>query len=440
MRLFSKVMLIGVVVVLTNFQGTRSFTLDRNVDNHDSLENTTDGPFVVDSLEHDQNRTSTEDDRIDSVESLKNQTSVEDVTNDSLEMVASSINRNVVPIASSQDNGQLFDFDSVEDVTVGQSVDTPDISNEIETTTIDDDLFDDLVDSMETVKNSTEDLADDNVSLEKNDKLLERVALREVSVFNHLPVIRVFSHPSTRSFTLDRNVDNHDSLENTTDGPFVVDSHEHDQNRTSTEDDRIDSVESLKNKTSVEDVTDDSLEMAGSLIQRNVVPIASSQNNAQLFDFDSVEDVTVGQSVDTPDISNEIETTTIDDDLFDDLVDSMETMKNSTEDLADDNVSLEDNNKSLERVALRRVSVFDHLPVIGVFSHPSSDDLYIAKQYMGDYYVWEMGDDSAREYFTQPGKGFPKANSDSPIKVKADQFAGFTPVRSLPDQRPKTVV
>ncbi|KAI9561496.1 hypothetical protein GHT06_012454 [Daphnia sinensis] len=266
-------------------------------------------------------------------------------------------------------------------------------------------------------------------------------------LFSHVmligAVVLLTNFHGTRSFTLDRNVDDHDSLENTTDGPLVVDSLELGQNLTSTEDDihhdslevkspsiktaikddHLDSVESLKNQTSVEDdldATNDSLEITGSLIKRNI-PIASSQDNVQLFDFDSLEDVTTG----VPDFSNEIETTTTD--LLDDLVDSVETVH------ANDNVSL-------ERFAPPRVSVFDHLPVIGVFSHPGSDDLYIVKQYMGDYYVWEMGDDSAREYFTQPGKGFPKTDSDSPIKVKADQFARFTPVRSLPDQRLQTVV
>uniref|UniRef100_A0A0P6DK81 Uncharacterized protein n=1 Tax=Daphnia magna TaxID=35525 RepID=A0A0P6DK81_9CRUS len=295
-------------------------------------------------------------------------------------------------------------------------------------------------------------------------------------LFSHVMLIAaavlLTNFQATRSFTLDRNVDDHDSLENTTDSPLT--SLEHGQNNaTSTEDDSlevqgrlikrnfkpdgrivddskekldtkddpIDSVEILKNQTSVEDdldATNDSLQIADSLMKRNV-PIASSQDNGhQLFDFDSLE-------VHTADISDEMQSTTTDDDLFDDLVDSMEIVKNqtSTEDVADandDDVSLENKDDSSKRVALPTVSVFDHLPVIGVFSHPASDDLYIVKQYMGDYYVWEMGDDSAREYFTHPGKGFPKTDFDSPLKVKADQFARFTPVRSLPNQRLHTLL
>lgn len=229
------------------------------------------------------------------------------------------------------------------------------------------------------------------------------------------------------SFTLDRNVivnaDDHDSLERTTD--LSLDSREHNHNITSTEDDL--------------DIHDDSSEINGHLMKRNI-PTSLNQDHrhpgihAQLFDFDSTEDLAV--SIQTPDLSEEIQSTTIDDDLFEDSMELV-TKQTWTED-ANDNESLE--SYSFKDVALSTVPLFDHLPVIGVFSHPASDDLYIAKQYMGDYYLWGMGDDSAKEYFTQPAKGIQNFDSDLPLKVNAAQFGTFTPVRSLPNQRRKAVL
>lgn len=70
-----------------------------------------------------------------------------------------------------------------------------------------------------------------------------------------------------------------------------------------------------------------------------------------------------------------------------------------------------------------------------VFSHPASDDWFLVKQYMDDYYFWELGDDLAKEYFWQPIKATKILQFDSAERLNAEQFAQFTPVRSLWNDR-----
>ncbi len=237
------------------------------------------------------------------------------------------------------------------------------------------------------------------------------------------------------SFTLDRNVDADDSLEATTDSL-----------ETSTDSGLDNSLEHL-NQTSTED---NSLE--AKKVKRNVVQPAVAVVGVD-YDYyqDSIESTTVdnvsledileaglmGQQPQTTVAPNLIQVaTTPDDDLYDDLV-------NSTEDLLDspNDTSLETNDDLIANPvaaaaaapALPSLSILNHLPVIGVFSHPASDDLYFVKQYLGDYYFWEMGDDYARNYFAQTVKDTTTFDFfETPIKVNADQFTQFTPVRSLP--------
>ncbi|XP_057372520.1 uncharacterized protein LOC130693405 [Daphnia carinata] len=84
------------------------------------------------------------------------------------------------------------------------------------------------------------------------------------------------------------------------------------------------------------------------------------------------------------------------------------------------------------------VSIFDNVPIIGVFGHPASDDLYLVKEYLGDYYFWEIEHELVRDSLLQPVKDVIKLESHSPIKVNAAQFAKFTQVRSLWDDRQQT--
>ncbi len=250
------------------------------------------------------------------------------------------------------------------------------------------------------------------------------------SNFQLVGAVVLLSHfKGSDSFTLDRNVvDADDSLEATT-----TDSLE-----TST-DSRLDSMEHI-NQTSIED---NSLEARK--VKRNVQPVVAVVGDYDYYQ-DSIESTTV-DNVSLEDIleaglngqpqttvaPNLIEASTPDDDLYDDLV-------NSTEDLLDtqNDTSLETNDDLNTKpvaaaAALPSLSVLNHLPVIGVFSHPASDDLYFVKQYLGDYYFWEMGDDYARNYFAQTAKDTTTFNFfETPIKVNAAQFTQFTPVRSLP--------
>ena len=220
------------------------------------------------------------------------------------------------------------------------------------------------------------------------------------------------------SYTLDRNAsDADDSLETSTDNH--LDSMEH-PNETSTENN---SMEDEKRR----------------LVKRNIQPVVSIVNH-DYDDHDSIETTTLDDdlvdNVSLEDIVKQqtavaIQTTTPDDDL----VDSMEKNQTSTEDLIDSHTSLENND--VQAVPMPSASILNHLPVIGVYSHPASDDLYLTKKYLDDYYFWEMDDDSARDYFSQKVKDTTKLDFDSPIKVDAIQFTQFTPVRSLPTERLK---
>ena len=60
---------------------------------------------------------------------------------------------------------------------------------------------------------------------------------------------------------------------------------------------------------------------------------------------------------------------------------------------------------------------------------PSSDDWFLVKQYMDDYYFWELGDDLAKEYFWHPVKSSASAiENESAEKLNKAQFAQFAPV------------
>nr|CAH0098729.1 unnamed protein product [Daphnia galeata] len=44
------------------------------------------------------------------------------------------------------------------------------------------------------------------------------------------------------------------------------------------------------------------------------------------------------------------------------------------------------------------LSLLEQQPIVGVFGHSLSDDLYLVKEYLGDYYFWEMDDELSRAY------------------------------------------
>ena len=242
------------------------------------------------------------------------------------------------------------------------------------------------------------------------------------------------------SYTLNRNVvDADDSLEATTDHSLEATT---DDSLETTTVNLLDSTEHI-NQTSTED---NSMEAGKRLVKRNVLPAVTIHDYDDYYHDYSIETTTVDdvsledilkQQQSTVATTPAVQTTTLDDDIYDDLV-------NSTEDLLDthNDTSLENSNDDVNNIGaavtttLPSLSILSHLPVIGVFSHPASDDLYLVKQYLGDYYFWEMDDDFARNYFSQTVKDTTKFDFfDSPIKVDAVQFTQFTPVRSLPADR-----
>lgn len=285
-----------------------------------------------------------------------------------------------------------------------------------------------------------------------------------------------------QSFTIGRNitifVDDVDSQETATDDP--LDSMEHAQNQTSVED----------------DVHNDSLENKDLLIKSNFQFVEGlNQTQVQISAGDanddfSLEDHSVGSN-------DQIQTHDVDhDDIHDthsmeDIITIDQQQANQTAEhlfnqfklhllevqddlvkrnapIADANVqsategqhlikhfdiqddSLEDQLARLivpvaaddqlqtstpDVVLTSPVSIFDNQPIVGIFSHPASDDLYLVKEYLGDYYFWEIEHELVRDSLLQPVRDVIKLDSDSPIKVDAVQFAQFTPVRSLWDDR-----
>jgi len=73
--------------------------------------------------------------------------------------------------------------------------------------------------------------------------------------------------------------------------------------------------------------------------------------------------------------------------------------------VAEDDFSLEDyaDFVNADAIHLTAANNFHHLPDT-LFSHPKSDDWFLVKHFMDDHYVWELGDELAKQYFWQPVK------------------------------------
>jgi hypothetical protein len=72
----------------------------------------------------------------------------------------------------------------------------------------------------------------------------------------------------------------------------------------------------------------------------------------------------------------------------------------------DDDFSLEDYADFVNPHAVLPTAAnnFHHLPDTLFSTHPTSDDWFLVKHFMDDHYVWELGDELAKEYFWQPVK------------------------------------
>jgi hypothetical protein len=72
----------------------------------------------------------------------------------------------------------------------------------------------------------------------------------------------------------------------------------------------------------------------------------------------------------------------------------------------DDDFSLEDYADFVNPHAIQPTAAnnFHHLPDTLFSTHPTSDDWFLVKHFMDDHYVWELGDELAKEYFWQPVK------------------------------------
>lgn len=264
----------------------------------------------------------------------------------------------------------------------------------------------------------------------------------------------------TESFALGRNVT-----------AFLDDDyHDTNSNETSTDDYHLDSLELTDNQTSLEDVhPHDSLEFNSRLVKRDLefALLDQSTSNGTLVlvltdDGLSLEDVAEQEDQANP--------TTIrvdhlhQDDLHHLRIDSLEVVDDFdkrhvpaggdgllivhgadgsehaflTDGHHFDDYSLEVVSNHDEQVSL--LSALDQQPLVGVFTHPLSDDLYLVKEYLGDYYLWEMEDELARAYLSQSVNlndpiVFHLTDDRRPKKLSAVHFAQFTPVQSVLNDR-----
>lgn len=260
----------------------------------------------------------------------------------------------------------------------------------------------------------------------------------------------------TESFALGRNVT-----------IFLdVDYHDSVSNETSIED-YLDSLELNRNHTSLEDVHNhDSVEYNSRLIKRDFdLALLNRSTNASVVlvwadDELSLEDLVAVEQEDQANhtitidhLSHHlhIDSLEADDDFVkrnvpagsDGLLivqatdGSQHVFLTGIDDHHFDDYSLEVVSNQEEVLLL---SALDQQPIIGVFTHPLSDDLYLVKEHLGDYYLWEMDDQLARQYLLQSVNlndptVFHSTDDRRPKKLSAVHFAQLTPVQSVLDDQ-----
>lgn len=268
------------------------------------------------------------------------------------------------------------------------------------------------------------------------------------------------------SFTLGRNVTISLDLD------YHVDS----SNETNGTDDHLDSMELIQNnETFIEDVLDihhDSLEtnIRRKLIKQDfklavpnqttnasLVLVASDDDNLSLEDIAFIDEQQKSQANDTivhhQQLHLLIDTLKVKSDLVkrnaptaDHFViqqqDGLSSHGVQPVQQRFDDHSLEDQQHFvLSHEDILLLSLLEQQPIVGVFGHSLSDDLYLVKEYLGDYYFWEMDDELSRAYLMRwvtvqdITKLFGSNIMDTirPKKLSADHFAQFTPVQPMTD-------
>jgi hypothetical protein len=279
-------------------------------------------------------------------------------------------------------------------------------------------------------------------------------------VADHGAVV-LFTLNGTESFALGRNVT-----------AFLDDDyHDTNSNETSADDYHLDSLELNDNQTSLEDVhPHDSLEFNSRLVKRDLefALLDQSTSNGSLVllltdDGLSLEDVAFVEQEDQANPTIRVDHLP-QDDLHHLRIDSLENVDDFdkrhvpagdagllivqgadgsehaflTDGHHFDDYSLEVVSNHDEQVSL--LSALDQQPLTGVFTHPLSDDLYLVKEYLDDYYLWEMEDELARAYLSQSVNlndpiVFHFTDDRRPKKLSAVHFAQFTPVQSVLNDR-----
>lgn len=184
--------------------------------------------------------------------------------------------------------------------------------------------------------------------------------------------------------------------------------------------DKVDVSDNNQSRTQAAHVTvdqDDSLEdvLEKLVVQKNVeVPTSSepaSVESRTLDGDDSVEDMKIIQ----------VQTSTVS------QIPQMASVSPVFQDDDDDDFSWEDYAPFINPDALQLTTMnFHHLPAT-LFTHPTSDDWFLMRHYMDDHFVWELGDELAKEYFWQPIKATSNMKLGSTVQVSAGHTAQLTP-------------
>nr|CAH0099266.1 unnamed protein product [Daphnia galeata] len=268
-------------------------------------------------------------------------------------------------------------------------------------------------------------------------------------------VVVLLTFNGAESFTLGRNVTI--SLD--------LDDHVDSSNETNGTDDHLDSMELIQNnETFIEDVLDihhDSLETnIRRLIKQDFkLAVPNQTTNASLVlvasDDDNLSLEDIAASLEQKDQINQqqmlIDTLKVKSDLVKRNAPTDHFVIQQQDGLSShgvtpvqqrfDDHSLEDEQHfALSHEDILLLSLLEQQPIVGVFGHPLSDDLYLVKEYLGDSYFWEMDDELSSAYLMRwvtvedITKLFGSNIMDTrPKKLSADHFAQFTPVQPMTD-------
>ena len=247
-----------------------------------------------------------------------------------------------------------------------------------------------------------------------------------------------------------------------------LDDHVDSSNETNGTDDHLDSMELIQNnETFIENVLDihhDSLETnirrlikqdfklavpINQTTNASLVLVASDDDNLSLEDIASLEqkdqiNQQQMQLIDTLKVKSDLVKRNAPTDHF--VIQQQDRLSSHgattpVQQRFDDHSLEDEQHLALSHEDILLLSLLEQQPIVGVFGHPLSDDLYLVKEYLGDSYFWEMDDELSSAYLMRwvtvedITKLFGSSNimDTRPKKLSADHFAQFTPVQPMTD-------